>query len=261
MASSLDTDAFLNTFVRMTARRGWPQQMVSDNGTNFASASRELRDLVSAIDRDKIQRMTSNKGVSWTWNPPAAPHFGGVFESMIKAAKRAIFAVLGDAEVNDEELETIFIGVESLMNSRPLTAVSDDPNDDRVLTPNHFLIGQIGGDFVPESVDTEPFNPRKRWRRLQELTRHVWNRWMKEYLPQIGSRQKWYFRNDNLRVGDVVVVIDPGTVRRQWNVGRIEWTYPGHDGLVRVVDVRLNGKTLKRPITRISPLEIRDTEL
>ena len=102
---------------------------------------------------------------------------------MIKSAKRAIFAVLGDAEVNDEELETIFIGVESLLNSRPLTAVSDDPNDDRVLTPNHFLIGQIGGDFVPESVDTEPFNPRKRWRRLQELTRHVWNRRMKEYLP------------------------------------------------------------------------------
>ena len=98
--------------------------------------------------------------------------FGGVFESMIKSAKQAIFAVLGDAEVNDEELETIFIGVESLLNWRPLTAVSDDPNDKCVLTPNHFLIGQIGGDFVPESVNTEPFNPRKRWRRLQELTRH-----------------------------------------------------------------------------------------
>ena len=68
---------------------------------------------------------------------------------------------------------------------------------------------------------------------------------MKEYLPQIGSRQKWYFCNDNLRVGDVVVVIDPGTVRRQWKVGRIEQTYPGPDGLVRVVDVRVNGKTLK----------------
>ena len=84
---------------------------------------------------------------------------------------------------------------------------------------------------------------------------------MKECLPQLGSRQKWYFRNDNLRVEDVVVVIDPGTVRRQWNVVRIEQTYPGPDGLVRVVDVRVNGKTLKRPITRISPLEIRDTEL
>ena len=139
MASSLDTDAFLNAFVRMTARRGWPQQMLSDNGTNFVSASRELRDLVSAIDQDKLQRMTSNKGVSWKWNPPAAPHFGGVFESMIKSSKRAIFAVLGDAEVNDEELETTFIGVESLLNSRPLAAVSDDPNDDRVLTYSKSL--------------------------------------------------------------------------------------------------------------------------
>ncbi|XP_068723473.1 uncharacterized protein [Montipora capricornis] len=174
----------------MTARRGWPQRMLSDNGTNFVSAARELRDLVSALDHDKIQRMTSNKGLSWKWNPPAAPHFGGVFESMIKSAKRATFAVLGDAQVNDEELETIFIGVESLFNS---------------------------------------------------------------YL-------KWYFRNHSLQVGDVVIVIDPGTVRRLWNVGRIEQTYPGPDGLVRVVSVRVNGKTLKRPMTRLSPLEIRETE-
>ena len=233
--------------------------MLSNNGTNFVSALRELWDLVSAINQDKIQRMTSNKGVSWEWNPPAAPHFGGVFETMIKSTKRAIFTVLGDAEVNDEELETIFIGVESLLNSRPLTAVSDDPNDDCFLTPNNFLIEKMGGDFVLDSVDTVSFNPRKRWR-LQELTRHVWNRWMKEYLPQIGSRQKWNFRNDNLRVVDVVVGIDPGTVRRQWNVGRMEKTYPIPDGLVRVVDVRVNGTTFKRAITRTSPLEIRVAE-
>ena len=91
------------------------------------------------MDQDKIQRMTYSKGVRWKWNLPAAPHFGGVFESMIKSAKRAIFAVVGDAEVNNEELETIFIGVESLLNSRPLTAVSDDPNDDRVLTYSKSL--------------------------------------------------------------------------------------------------------------------------
>ena len=136
--------------------------MLSDNGTNFVSSSRELRDLVSAINQNKIQRMTSNKGVTWKRNPPAAPHFCGVFESLIKSTKPAIFAVLGDAEVNDKELGTIFIGVERLLNSRPLTTVSDDPNDDRVLTPNNFLIGKMGGDFVPESVDTVPFNRRKR---------------------------------------------------------------------------------------------------
>ena len=109
---------------------------------------------------------------------------------MIKSAKRAIAAVLGGAEVNDEELE-------SLLNSRPLATVSDDPNDEPVLTPNHFLIGQMGGDFVPESVDATPFNPRKRWRRVQELTRHVWKRWMREYLLHIGSRPSWFFPVDS----------------------------------------------------------------
>ena len=96
LVSSLDTYTFLNAFIRMTARRGWPKQMLSNNGTNFVSSSREIKELVSAIDQDKVQRMTSNKGVTWKWNPPAAPHFGGVFESMIKSAKRAIAAVLGD---------------------------------------------------------------------------------------------------------------------------------------------------------------------
>ena len=134
--------------------------------------------------------MTSGHGVTWYWNPPAAPHFGGVFESMIKSSKRAIHAVLKDSDINDEGLQTTFIGVKSLMISRPLTALSDDPNDDPVLTPNHFLIGHMGGDFIPESVDSTGFNPRKRWRRAQELTRHVRRRWMKEYLPHIGSHRE-----------------------------------------------------------------------
>ena len=66
---------------------------------------------------------------------------------MINSAKRAIFAELSDVEVNDEELTPIYAEVEGLLNSRPLTAVSDETNGDRVLTPNHFLIGQMGGDF------------------------------------------------------------------------------------------------------------------
>ena len=197
--------------------------MWSDNGTNFVSTLRELRDLVSAVDQDKIQGMTSNKGVSWKWNPPAVPHISGVFESIIKSAKWAIFAVLGDSEVNDEELETIFTEVESLLNSRPLT-VSDDPNSECVLTPNHFLIVQMGGGFVPGSVDTEPFNPRKHWRR-QEVTRHVWSRWMKEYLLQIGSRQKWYFCNGNLRLEMLSLILIP-----------VQW---GESGMLGALEISL----------------------
>ena len=53
--------------------------MLSDHGTNFVSATRELKDLVSTMDQHKIQQMTSNKGMSWKWNPSGALHFGGVF--------------------------------------------------------------------------------------------------------------------------------------------------------------------------------------
>ena len=137
----------------MVARRGWPRDMLSDNGTNFARGNNELQELVQHLDQDKIQRMTSNNGIRWHWNPPLAPHFGGVFERMIKSAKRAINAILGHADVKDEELLTVFTGVESLLNSRPLTATSKDPNDDPILTPNHFLIGHMGGELALETVD------------------------------------------------------------------------------------------------------------
>ena len=225
MAWSLDTDGFLNALTRMVARRGWPRDMLSNNGTNFIGRSKEINQLVKQMDQDKIQRMMSNKGINWHWNPPAAPHFGGVFERMIRSVKQAVNAVLGNADVSNEELQTTFTGVESLMNSRPLAQLSHDPNDEPVLTPNHFLVGHMSGELAPENVDTTAFNPQRRWRRVQELICHVWKRWMKEYLTSIGARKKWHERQRNINKGKVVLVIDANTPRRQWKVGRIVETF------------------------------------
>ena len=94
--------------------------------------------------KTKSQTAVANKGVKWHFNPPLAPHFGGVHETMIKSAKRAIDAILGNADINDEELMTAIIGGEGLINSRPLTYQSENPADDVRLTPNHFLHGQVG---------------------------------------------------------------------------------------------------------------------
>ena len=90
MSYSLDTDAFLNAFTRMTSRRGMPRYVVSDNGGNFVAGEKEIRELVAAFDQEKIVNKTSNKPIEWKFNPPSAPHFGGVFESMIKSAKKAL---------------------------------------------------------------------------------------------------------------------------------------------------------------------------
>ena len=83
----------------------------------------------------------------------------------MKAAKKATYGVLRDRDVTDEELITVFAGVESLLNSRPLTYQSSDPRDSVPLTPNHFLHGQMGGQFAPESVETSTYHQRQRWRK------------------------------------------------------------------------------------------------
>ena len=256
LAYSLDTDSFLNAFYRMTSRRGLPEEAMSDNGSNFVSGNRELRELIEKLDEDRIHASLANKGVKWTFNPPLAPHFGGVHESMIKSAKRSINAVLQNADVNDEELHSAFVGVEDLLNSRPLTYQSSHPADILPLTPNHFLHGRVGGEFAADTVDTVDFAARKRWRRVQELVRHVWSRWMKEWVPELRRRKKWNRLCRNFEVGDLVLVIENDTPRGQWNLGRIEETYKGSDGQVRTVKLKIKESTYIRPITKLCHLEL-----
>ena len=101
-----------------------------------------------------------NQGVRRTFNLPYAPHFDGVFEAMIKAAKRVILAILDNADVNDKELMTVFTEAESLVNSRSLMYQSVNLEDDTPLTPNHFLQGQMGGKFAPEVDEEMSYNPK-----------------------------------------------------------------------------------------------------
>ena len=255
MSFGLDTDSFLKCFVRMASRRGYPQEIVSDQGTNFIGADQELRELLDGLDRDKIKDQTVSKGVKWFFNPPLTPHFGGVHEVMIKAAKKAIRAILGDADVNHEELMTTFTGVEALMNSRPLTYQSANPKDVTPFTPNHFLHGQAGELSAPASVDEKSFNPRKRWRRIQELISHFWKRWMKEWLPLLNRRQKWNETRTDLKVGDEVLAISPESPRAQWPLARVLEVFSGQDGHVRVVKLQVGKDTIVRPISKCVPLE------
>ena len=160
MAWRLVTDAFVNAFTRFISRRGVLKDVFSDNGTNFVGAVNELKSLVSELDEVKIKGKTSSQSVRWLFNPPTAPHFGGINEIMVKAVKKAIYAAVGNANVTDEELMTVFTGAESLLNSRPLTYQSSDVRDILPLTPNHFFYGQAGGQLAPEVVKTTGFHPR-----------------------------------------------------------------------------------------------------
>ena len=78
-------------------------------------------------------------------------------------------AVVGNAGLTDDELQTAIKELEALMNSGPLTYEGADPRDEPVLTPNHFLVGKLGGQLAPKVTDAIAFNPRNRWRLIQDL--------------------------------------------------------------------------------------------
>ena len=134
----LFTDPFLNIFYKITNGRSVPLEMMSCNGTNFVGADREIMELVKTQETKKINRSRTEKGIRWHISPPRGPHFGGAHKSLTKSSKKAVKAILSNADITVEDLVTVFMGVESLLNSRPLTCQTANPEHDVPLTLNHF---------------------------------------------------------------------------------------------------------------------------
>ena len=80
-----------------------------------------MKELVSKLDHETITNSLANKGNKWHFDLLDALNFVGIHESMIKSAKKAIFTILGNADITDEELLTAITGAEGLINSRSLT--------------------------------------------------------------------------------------------------------------------------------------------
>ena len=111
---------YMPSFLCSTPRKGLPVEMLSDNDTNFVGGEHELRALIEKSDAEKIVSPGADTGIKWNFNPPLALHFEGVHESMIKSVKKAIKAIAGNPDVNDEEL----------MNSWPLKYQTSNPEDE-----------------------------------------------------------------------------------------------------------------------------------
>ena len=109
----------------------------------------------------------------------------------------------------EEVLRTVLVEAEAIVNSRPLTFVSVDPNDEEALTPNHFLMGCSSPLSPPGIFKKEDLASTKRWRTAQILVDHFWKRWVREYLPCLTRRVKWLQPTKPIDVGSIVVIVDP----------------------------------------------------
>ena len=255
VAFDLSTDSFIMCLRRFISRRGKPIVIRSDNGTNFVGANSELRECLQNWNQNKIASTLSQEGIQWVFNPPAAPHMGGVWERLVQSCKRALTAVLQNQVLTDEVLSTALAEVESLVNSRPLTEVSSEVDDLEALTPNHFILGRANPNLPPDTFVDKEISSRKRWRQAQVITTHIWRRWLREYLPTLMARKKWCKDVTSLKVGDLVLVTDPSTPRGSWPLGRIVQVFPGHDNVVRSAEVQTKFGLTKRPAVKLALLE------
>ncbi|XP_035205391.1 uncharacterized protein LOC118180395, partial [Stegodyphus dumicola] len=256
LITSLSTDAFLLSFRRFVARRGRPRVVYTDNGTNFRGAYNNFLE----IDWSKITRQTEIQKIEWKFIPPTAAWWGGWWERLVRVVKELLRRTLGRAVLTYEELETVMCECERVVNSRPLTYLSEDTEDLVSLTPAMFLTDRSNLDVTDiDTVDTNHLRKRIRFR--AKLMEDLRVRFRKEYLGLLIQKRQQNSHFPNIRVNDVVLIGDDIKKRLNWPLARVTELIPGKDGKVRTVRLRTQTNNLVRPIQRVFPLEIQDDDL
>jgi len=137
-----------------------------------------------------------------------------------------------------EEYQTLLCQIEAILNSRPLTPLSNDPNDLRVLTPGDFLIGEPLTTIPEVDLTDVQINRLSRWQVITQQRQLFWNRWSREYLHTLQKRPKWAKKQENIKIGDLVIIKEENLPPLKWKMGRVSQVHPGEDGQVRVATVK-----------------------
>ncbi|XP_025835686.1 uncharacterized protein LOC112906159 [Agrilus planipennis] len=250
VVSDLTTEGFIAALRRFIARRGKPISIHSDNGTNFIGARNELKELYNLFQtsahQERTARFLSDQGINWQFIPPLSPHFGGLWEATVKSFKHHLKRVVTGPIFTFEEFNTLTIDIEAIINSRPLCPMSNDPNDLLVLTPGHFLIGDILTSLPEGDYSHIPTNRLSRWQHIQKVRQDFWARWHKEYLNELNIRHKWSTGHHSIKDGTIVLIKENNVPSMHWTVGRVVKTYPGADGIVRTVSVKTATKNFSQ---------------
>ena len=261
VVSDLTTEAFIASLKRLFSRRGKARSMHSDNATNFVGANRELKkcyEILKSIESThKVQEFLSEERITWKFIPPKSPHFGGLWEAAVKAFKHHLVRTVGDTLLTFEQLETLVIEIEAILNSRPISPLSSDPNDFHPLTPGHFLIGGALTTFPQADFSDTPSTRLSIWQHAQKMREHFWKRWHQEYLHQLITRNKWGSNVINkVDIGTLVIIKEDNVPPLQWVTGRITAVSKGSDGVIRVATVKTNTGEYKRCLKKLCPLPI-----
>ena len=256
---SMDTQEFVATFRKFCNQRGTPAEIFIDNGSNLVGAANEIKDIRKLIHSSKqsLSHLVAEQEVQWHLNPPRAPHFGGLWEAGVKSMKQ-LKKLIAPHPLRIDEMQVVLTKVEAILNSRPLVAADQvEAEDELVLTPAHFLIFRPMKAPPTQQVKQAKISTLTRWNLVQRLQQDFAESWKSCYLQSLQARSRWKRHHCNAEVGDIVFIKDITLAKgHRWPLGKITAVYPGQDGLVRTVDVQCNGKTYRRAIHLLVPLQL-----
>ncbi len=265
LVESLHIETFIKAFRRFCARRGVPNMVISDNAKTYKSAAKEVRNLFRS---PRLREHMTSNGVKWKFIVELSPWQGGMWERLIRSVKRCLVKVIGRALLKYDELNTILIEVESVINSRPLTYLTDDEEGVAYpLTPSQLINGRnlqcLPSEQFYEVVSTyESLSKRGKYHR--RLLSQFATRWKKEYLSSLlqAYRPREPIDKRQVKIGDVVILKDSQTKRVFWKLARVVELMPGNDGIIRSARIQViqgDGKSfLNRSLKLLIPLEISD---
>lgn len=235
-----------------------PTNVYSDNGTNFRGANNHLKELYVLLNSDEYkfqtERFAVEHRIAWHFIPPMAPHFDGLWESTVKSFKHHFKRVVGELLFTFEELNTFVIEIEGILNSRPISSISSDPNDLLVLTPAHCLIGRPLTALPELDYSSVPANRLSVWQHISKVRQDFWARWSLEYLNELQIRRKWFKDGEKINFGMIVLIKEKNLPCTQWALGRVINTHTDKDDITRTVTVKTETGELKRAVKYICPL-------
>ncbi|GFX52709.1 integrase catalytic domain-containing protein [Trichonephila clavipes] len=166
------------------ARRGRPRTIYCDNGTNFRGAFNDL----SKLNWSKIVEETRTPKILWKFIPPTAAWWRGWWERLVRTVKELLKRTLGRSVLKYDELYTVLCDCESIINCRPLTYMSENPEELIPLTPSMFLISNKNSNIEDiEELNSNSLNKRiKYWSKLLKDLRQ---RFRNEYLSQLIQKR------------------------------------------------------------------------
>lgn len=260
-SSDLSTDCFMACFKRFISRRGLPSEVFCDNGGAFRGAGNQLNELYklnnSEVHQTLVQQFSSQEGIKFHFTPSYSPVFAGLAEAGVKSFKYHLKRIVQKCILTYEQLNTVLVEIEAVLNSRPLLPLSSDITDFSYITPGHFLIGTALTSFPEQDVSEAPVNRLKFWQVCTHIKQCFWKIWHKYYLNILQSRPKWRDDVPNISVGTLVILREANTPPLFWPMARVVKVFPGSDNKVRAFEVKAaNGKTYTRSLSGVSVLPL-----